>query len=125
MPPVWLCALLGCLLGLACPTEVRPSVVVTASDREPPRRHWAVDCAPPPAHAVEGCTATTDCGRAVADDLFTADEARRLLRLVQSVMRFGGGSGGPTIYDLASGALSKDRHFIDIYTVLKVCGGEG
>lgn len=35
-------------------------------------------------------------------------------------MGFGGGSGGPTIFDLVSGALSKGEQFVDIFAVLEM-----
>ena len=53
-----------------------------------------------------GC-APTKCGRVVMDNVVTAQESDNLLALAKKGFAKGGGSGGASILDLHSGALSK------------------
>lgn len=62
------------------------------------------------------------CGRFVTDSLATEQEANALIDLAKRGMSFGGGSGGVSILDLHSGALSKGRNFINIYTLPEAKG---
>ena len=55
------------------------------------------------------------CGRFVTDSLVNDQEANALIDLAKRGMAFGGGSGGVSILDLHSGALSKGRNFVNIY----------
>lgn len=57
------------------------------------------------------------CGRFVSDSLVTEKEADILLTLAKDSLKFGGSSGGASILDLHSGALSKDKAFINIYQI--------
>ncbi|KAG5885208.1 hypothetical protein JTB14_012231 [Gonioctena quinquepunctata] len=62
----------------------------------------------------EGCI-PNKCGRYISDKIVTANEADLLLRLAIKVMTMGGSSGGATIMDLHSGALSYKDKFINVY----------
>lgn len=57
------------------------------------------------------------CGRFVSDNIVTSVEADILLNLAKEGFRFGQSSGGASILDLHSGALSKDTQFINIYKI--------
>ncbi|XP_055636213.1 2-oxoglutarate and iron-dependent oxygenase domain-containing protein 3-like isoform X2 [Toxorhynchites rutilus septentrionalis] len=57
------------------------------------------------------------CGRFVSDNIVTATEVDVLLNLAKSGFQFGQSSGGASILDLHSGALSKDTQFINIYKI--------
>ena len=46
------------------------------------------------------------CGRLVLDDFVSASELAGLQHIAKKGMALGGGTGGPTILDLQSGALS-------------------
>ncbi|CAA9998440.1 unnamed protein product, partial [Nesidiocoris tenuis] len=50
------------------------------------------------------------------DHVITLEEADQLLDLASRGLSLGGGSGGASILDLHSGALSKDDVFVDIYS---------
>ncbi|KAK6187406.1 hypothetical protein SNE40_005443 [Patella caerulea] len=66
----------------------------------------------------EACKPKT-CGRVVMDDLIDEDDALHLLSVAKKGLALGGSSGGASILDLHSGALSKDNAFINIYNVIK------
>ena len=55
------------------------------------------------------------CGRAVNDGLITEKQANSLLKLAKKGLAKGGSSGGASIIDLHSGALSKGENFINLY----------
>ncbi|KAG8199589.1 hypothetical protein JTE90_009426 [Oedothorax gibbosus] len=59
------------------------------------------------------------CGRFVTDLVVSPEEAAHLLRLCKKGMAFGGSSGGSSILDLHSGALSYETSFINLYEKLK------
>lgn len=59
------------------------------------------------------------CGRAVQDDLFDEVELKTMKGIAEKGMKYGGGSGGATILDLHTGALSYKDKFINIYKVEK------
>ncbi|XP_060535901.1 2-oxoglutarate and iron-dependent oxygenase domain-containing protein 3-like isoform X2 [Cylas formicarius] len=59
------------------------------------------------------------CGRYVSDQIVTAEEADVLLWLAKKGMSIGGSTGGATIMDLHSGALSYKDNFINFYTMVK------
>lgn len=79
-----------------------------------------------------GCSPTL-CKRVVRDDIFSKDEADRLLRFLLGALPYGRGSpfhhltslppslgsGGPTIFDVHQGVLSFGDKFIDFYNKLK------
>lgn len=62
------------------------------------------------------------CGRFVTDSLVTAQEVNKLLLLAKAGLSFGGGSGGASILDLHSGALSQGESFINIYKLAAAKG---
>lgn len=53
----------------------------------------------------------------MTDSLVTEQEANTLIDLAQKGLSFGGGTGGVSILDLHSGALSKGDNFVNIYTL--------
>ncbi|XP_064605505.1 2-oxoglutarate and iron-dependent oxygenase domain-containing protein 3-like isoform X2 [Liolophura sinensis] len=59
------------------------------------------------------------CGRVVADNLLTDEESDALLRIGMKGLALGGSSGGASILDLHSGALSKGTEYINIFVMLK------
>ncbi|XP_077406724.1 2-oxoglutarate and iron-dependent oxygenase domain-containing protein 3 isoform X1 [Vanacampus margaritifer] len=61
-----------------------------------------------------GCT-PQKCGRAVADDVVTREEAQVLRRLAERGLQLAGSEGGASILDLHSGALSMGSQFVNIY----------
>lgn len=66
----------------------------------------------------EGCK-PKKCGRTVMDNLITESDARHLKGLAEKGMSYGGSSGGASILDLHSGALSSGTQFINIYKFLQ------
>lgn len=62
------------------------------------------------------------CGRFVTDSLVTEQEVNSLIDLAKRGMSFGGGSGGVSILDLHSGALSQGRNFVNIYALPEAKG---
>ena len=64
----------------------------------------------------------TRCGRLVLDDFIDAAHAEQLRALAARGMSLGGGAGGPTILDFASGALSLGENFVDVWTTLNQTG---
>lgn len=62
------------------------------------------------------CVPST-CGRFVSDSLITKSEAQMLLTLAMDLLKFGGSSGGASILDLHSGALSQGDKFVNIYSI--------
>lgn len=71
--------------------------------------------------AVKHCT-PNQCGRIVIDDFATAEETAALLAIARRGMAMGGGAGGPTIMDMASGALSRGDKFIDMWATFNLTG---
>ncbi|XP_076238808.1 2-oxoglutarate and iron-dependent oxygenase domain-containing protein 3 [Calliopsis andreniformis] len=57
------------------------------------------------------------CGRIVSDKLVSSTETDVLLKIAVNGLNLGGSDGGASILDLHSGALSKGKEFIDIYTL--------
>ena len=55
---------------------------------------------------LPGCV-PTKCGRAVLDNVVSEKESDQLLALAKKGFAKGGGSGGASILDLHSGAISK------------------
>lgn len=62
------------------------------------------------------------CGRYVSDSLVHSSEAELLLDLAKRGLEFGGGSGGASILDLHSGALSSGESFVNIYRLPEAKG---
>lgn len=57
------------------------------------------------------------CGRFVVDGLFSHQEIESLLGIFQKGLQYGHSSGGASILDLHSGALSNGENFINIFSV--------
>ncbi len=95
MPPV--------LSGGAYPMEcARPERSLSKSDRT---RYYAC-----------GELGVSHCGRVVIDRFLSSDEIRSLRSIADTGMSVtSGGSGGPTVLDLVSGAVSKEDRFVDVY----------
>eukprot|EP01116_Phalansterium_solitarium_P025688 TRINITY_DN9946_c0_g1_i1.p1 TRINITY_DN9946_c0_g1~~TRINITY_DN9946_c0_g1_i1.p1 ORF type:complete len:308 (-),score=106.40 TRINITY_DN9946_c0_g1_i1:349-1272(-) len=92
-------------------------VVARATPDAPQRLRWNVTC-DAQYQPAKGCT-PSQCARVLRDNFVSVDEVQQLRDIAERIMRSGGGSGGPTIFDLNSGALSKGDKFIDLYTQLK------
>ena len=72
-----------------------------------------------------GCSPqhTNRCGRVIVDQFATAKEVEALVAIAERGMQLGGGSGGPTILDLVSGALSYGDKFIDVWAAFDDSNG--
>ena len=68
-----------------------------SSAPKPGARGWVANCSP------------RQCGKVVLDDFASAEETAALLAIAARGMAMGGGAGGPTIMDMASGALAAGR----------------
>jgi len=64
-------------------------------------------CSPPPA-----------CARVIVDDFLSEREVTMLRAMADLGMSLGNGSGGPTIFDVVSGAGSQGERFLDVYGML-------
>lgn len=62
------------------------------------------------------------CGRFVTDSLVNEAEAMLLLNLAKNGLAYGGSSGGASILDLHSGALSQGENFVNIYKIEEAKG---
>ncbi|XP_068622562.1 2-oxoglutarate and iron-dependent oxygenase domain-containing protein 3-like [Battus philenor] len=62
----------------------------------------------------EGCL-PKECKRFVTDKVISEKESLDLLQVAKKGLKYGGSSGGASILDLHSGALSKGQYFINIY----------
>ena len=62
-----------------------------------------------------GCTPINRCGRSVTDGLVNEKDALTLQNLLLKGMKHGGGSGGASILDLHTGALSMGTQFVNLY----------
>lgn len=73
-----------------------------------------------------GCT-PRKCGRMVSDSLIRPSEVAALRNIAERGLALGGSSGGASILDLHSGALSQGNAFVNIYkleTSRKIFTGE-
>uniref|UniRef100_A0A1B6FBI5 Fe2OG dioxygenase domain-containing protein n=1 Tax=Cuerna arida TaxID=1464854 RepID=A0A1B6FBI5_9HEMI len=78
-----------------------------------------VDCSPDylkDLNAFPGCV-PEKCGRYVSDRLVTEVEADLLLDIGRRGLALGSVEGGAAILDLHSGALSRGKHFVNIYSL--------
>jgi len=53
------------------------------------------------------------------DELVTEEEVDALRRMAEKGMAFGRGSGGPTIFDVATGAASRGEQFVNAYQMME------
>uniref|UniRef100_A0A8D8H8Z5 2-oxoglutarate and iron-dependent oxygenase domain-containing protein 3 n=1 Tax=Culex pipiens TaxID=7175 RepID=A0A8D8H8Z5_CULPI len=82
-------------------------------------RSQKLDCSKPFFEEIakySGCI-PAHCGRFVSDKIVGGAEVDILLNLAKQGFRFGGSSGGASILDLHSGALSKESQFVNIYKI--------
>ncbi|XP_072392857.1 2-oxoglutarate and iron-dependent oxygenase domain-containing protein 3-like [Diabrotica undecimpunctata] len=81
------------------------------------RRSQVVECGPEFVEDIKQYKSCIPekCGRFVSDKIVTEQEADILLRLAVRIMAQGGSSGGASIIDLHTGALSYKDRFINIY----------
>ncbi|KAM3965534.1 2-oxoglutarate and iron-dependent oxygenase domain-containing protein 3 [Aphomia sociella] len=83
-----------------------------------PGKGQIVDCSPDflkELDKYEGCF-PKECKRFVTDKVISEREADQLLAIAKKGLKLGGSSGGASILDLHSGALSKGEHFVNIYS---------
>lgn len=64
----------------------------------------------------EGCF-PKNCKRFVTDTVISDNEADKLLAIAKKGLKHGGSSGGASILDLHSGAMSKGQHFVNFYKI--------
>lgn len=83
-------------------------------DAEFTRLFVGVPCSKDYGKKFQSCT-PKKCGRCVMDNLFDAEDIRRLKEIAERGLAYGGSSGGASILDLHSGALSKGDKFTNIY----------
>ena len=81
-----------------------------------PERSTFVPCSNDYGNDFKACI-PKKCGRFVMDSVISKQEAKSLRKLAEKGMSLGGGSGGATILDLHSGALSVDQKFVNIYAM--------
>ncbi|XP_063829795.1 2-oxoglutarate and iron-dependent oxygenase domain-containing protein 3-like [Ostrinia nubilalis] len=76
-----------------------------------------VECSPDYLKEIdnfEGCY-PKECKRYVSDKVISVREADDLLAIAKKGFKLGGSSGGASILDLHSGALSKGQNFVNIF----------
>ena len=79
-----------------------------SSAPKPGARGWVANCSP------------RQCGKVMIDDFASAAEVAALRAIAARGMSMGGGSGGPTIMDMASGALSHKDQFVDMWVAFNL-----
>jgi len=103
----------------------RPPVTYTVMAKQGevlnPKRYQNSLCAPSFKKEIEnlgngGCL-PKKCGRVVFDGLVKDEEVHGLLSLAKKGLVKGGSSGGASILDLHSGALSKGEQFVNVYAL--------
>ncbi|XP_045450349.1 2-oxoglutarate and iron-dependent oxygenase domain-containing protein 3-like [Melitaea cinxia] len=84
-----------------------------------PGKGQVVDCSREYINEIdkyEGCVPKY-CKRFVTDKVISLRETEELIKIAQKGLRHGGSSGGASIFDLHSGALSKGPHFVNVYKI--------
>jgi len=119
----WHFVLVGLLFLVLAILFFPKSSVIVEADSSPSlktkQREWPVNCAPNSYQKkIPECTPTS-CKRVTINEFIDPEAANQLRKIIDTAATFGGGSGGPTIFDLHSGALSKADKFIDLYAALK------
>ena len=111
----------------------KPSVTHTVMAKQgevlDPKRYQNSLCAPSFKREIEnlgnkGCL-PSKCGRVVFDGLVKDEEVHGLISLAKKGLAKGGSSGGASILDLHSGALSKGEQFVNIYALYPDLFAEG
>lgn len=98
----------------------KPSSTTMAKQNEflETKRYQNFLCAPQFKSEIENFNkqcAPVKCGRAVMDDLVSSDQIHKLLNIAKKGFSVGQSTGGASILDLHSGALSKEDKFINVY----------
>ncbi|KAJ3107062.1 2-oxoglutarate and iron-dependent oxygenase domain-containing protein 3 [Phlyctochytrium planicorne] len=65
----------------------------------------------------EGCS-PSKCGRFITDDFADSVTIETLIKISDKAMSFGKATGGPSIFDLASGAVTYEKRFLSVYKKL-------
>jgi len=96
--------------------SISPSVIISSNKTSPLVYNLACN-----KDSFPRCVSSSTCGRYIQDDVLSAEEASTLLSMIHKVIQKagGGGDGGPTIFDLATGALTFKDKFISLYEVLR------
>ena len=114
-----LTALLALLLSSSLSTQPSPSPSPSSTPSIVLRSQ--IPC---PA-SYPGCRPHT-CGRLAIDNIVSPAEADILSSLLTAALNTtGGGSGGVSVLDLASGAVSRGSAFVDLYKVLSSSSSSG
>ncbi len=114
--------MVGCISFIVYWTAKPPvghTVMAKQGELLEPKRYQNTLCAPSFKKDIEdtgnaGCL-PKKCGRAVIDGLVGDAEVAGLLAIAKKGLSKGGSSGGASILDMHSGALSKGEKFINIY----------
>lgn len=86
-----------------------------------PRRYMDIKCSDDYGTQFKDCV-PKKCGRIVMDGVVSLEEAIHLVNLAKKGMKHGKSSGGPTILDLHTGALTYEEKFVNIYSIAKKLG---
>lgn len=84
-----------------------------------PGKERKIKCSPEYLQEInkfDGCR-PTECKRFVTDTLVTVAEVKEMLIIAKKGLKLGGSSGGASILDLHSGALSLGQNFVNIYKI--------
>ena len=90
--------------GVFSQTDCHPSAP------KPGARGWVANCSP------------RQCGKVVLDNFASSEETAALRAIAARGMSMAGGAGGPTIMDMASGALSHKDKFVDMWLAFNLTG---
>lgn len=102
---------------IAKPTTPSPSsITIPATNKTAQPQLFEVQCS-----SDQRCTASNRCGRAIQDDFISSKDAEALRDMMRKAVQHGGGggSGGPTIFDLSTGAITYKDKFISLYAVFE------
>ncbi|KAJ3415465.1 2-oxoglutarate and iron-dependent oxygenase domain-containing protein 3 [Chytridiales sp. JEL 0842] len=88
---------------------------ITTSDVIRTGAWWNLTCESEFTANVEGCTPSKNCGRFVMDDFLTNAEIRTLNAIADRGMAHGIAEGGPSIFDLVTGAVTYKNRFLSVY----------
>lgn len=67
---------------------------------------------------TDGCSPSR-CFRSISDHFVTESEVAHLIALAEFGMSYGGGSGGPTVFDVHTGTLSYGSKFVNLHKILQ------
>ncbi|XP_050718580.1 2-oxoglutarate and iron-dependent oxygenase domain-containing protein 3-like [Eriocheir sinensis] len=98
-------------------SKANKMVLFAKQDEEITKKSVEISCSEDYAEELkhfQGCT-PRKCGRMVSDILVKPSEVAALRNIAERGLALGGSSGGASILDLHSGALSKGNAFVNIY----------